>query len=48
MFRITLNQNLVTDFQNSKWRIQYGGWDIENCIVCKWKKSYCILRKIYV
>jgi len=47
MFRITLNQNPVTD-QNSKWRIQYDGWNIENCIVWELKKFYCILCKIYV
>ena len=30
-FLISLKPNLVSDFLNSKWRIQYGGQNFEKC-----------------
>ena len=34
MFLGTLYENPVTVLENSKWRIQYGGPNIEDVIIC--------------
>ena len=34
MFLGTLYDNLVTVLENSKWRIQFGGPNIEDLIIC--------------
>ena len=39
-------ENPVTVLENSKWRIQYGGPNIEDLIICLWKKYFRILCKI--
>ena len=38
--RPSLNPNPVSDFQNSRWQIQYGGWQTEKSKILK-NKKYC-------
>ena len=47
MFLGTVYENPVTVLENAKWLIQYGDTNIEDFIICYWKKYFRILCKIF-